>query len=82
MSSLDLHLRPDPQTRISEIETIPPAAARLIALWRQWRARVEARRVLAGVDDRTLRDAGIVPAHADFELSKPFWHPLSRHGRG
>jgi len=82
MSSFDLHLRPDPQTRVSEIEPVRSAAHRLIALWRQWRARVESRRALAQADDRTLRDAGISPALAEFELSRPFWQPLRRHGRG
>lgn len=81
MSRYDLNLRPDPQTRISESDSAP-APHRLIALWRRWRARVEARRALAGADDRTLRDAGIVPALADYDLSRPFWQPLPRRDRG
>jgi uncharacterized protein YjiS (DUF1127 family) len=81
MSRYDLNLRPDPQTRISETEAAPKPH-RLIALWRLWRARVKARRALAAADDRTLRDAGISPALAEFELSRPFWRPLPRHDRG
>lgn len=81
MSRIDLDLRPDLQTRVSAIDGAP-APHRLTVLWRQWRVRAEARRALAAADDRTLRDAGIVPALAEFELSRPFWKPLPRRDRG
>lgn len=42
------------------------------ALW-VWRARVHARRSLAQIDARTLRDAGIDPVAAQYESLRPFW---------
>lgn len=81
MSRIDLDLRPDPQTRVSAIDG-PPAPHRLTVLWRWWRACAKARRALAAADDRALRDAGIVPALAAFDLSRPFWKPLPRRDRG
>jgi uncharacterized protein YjiS (DUF1127 family) len=41
-----------------------------------WRERIVARRHLAAMDARSLRDAGICPAAAAFECGKPFWRPL------
>ncbi|MBV8187426.1 MAG: DUF1127 domain-containing protein [Alphaproteobacteria bacterium] len=41
-----------------------------------WRGRIVARRHLAEMDARSLRDAGISPAAAAFECGKPFWRPL------
>jgi uncharacterized protein YjiS (DUF1127 family) len=41
-----------------------------------WRERIVARRHLAAMDARSLRDAGICPAAAAFECGKPFWQPL------
>jgi uncharacterized protein YjiS (DUF1127 family) len=38
-----------------------------------WRARVAARRNLAAMDARSLRDAGISPAAAAYESGKTFW---------
>ena len=45
-----------------------------VALWRQ---RSEMRRALALMDARSLRDAGISPAAAAYEASKPFWEKVS-----
>jgi uncharacterized protein YjiS (DUF1127 family) len=67
--------------------TDPPAAAPAGATWRgafravaavlrEWRARQRARRDLAAIDARTLRDVGISPELVNFELSQPFWRPL------
>lgn len=43
---------------------------------RQWRANREARRGLAKLDARSLRDIGISPAMADYEASRPLWHSV------
>ena len=45
-----------------------------ITLWRQ---RSEMRRALALMDARSLRDAGISPAAAAYEASKPFWEKVN-----
>lgn len=45
-----------------------------LALWRQ---RAEARRSLALMDARSLRDAGISPVAASYEASKPFWEKMN-----
>jgi uncharacterized protein YjiS (DUF1127 family) len=44
--------------------------------WQQWRSRQAARRVLAAIDERGLRDAGVSPAIAAYEARQPFWRPL------
>jgi uncharacterized protein YjiS (DUF1127 family) len=46
------------------------------AALRQWRANREARRGLAELDARSLRDIGISPAMADYEASRPPWHSV------
>lgn len=38
-----------------------------------WQERTAARRQLARLDDRMLRDIGIDRATADTEAAKPFW---------
>lgn len=40
---------------------------------KRWLDRRAARRRLAELDDRDLRDLAISPAQADYEISKPFW---------
>jgi uncharacterized protein YjiS (DUF1127 family) len=50
-----------------------PAAAR--GTLHAWRRRARSRRELARVDSRTLRDAGIDPGAASFEINQPFWRP-------
>lgn len=49
---------------------ILPALRMALATWRQ-RARM--RRELSRVDARSLRDAGISPDVAAFEVAQPFW---------
>ncbi len=44
-----------------------------VALWRE---RTTARRCLAQMDARSLRDAGISPAAAAYESGKPFWRAM------
>ena len=46
------------------------------ALVRTWLERIRARRALARIDERTLREAGISPALAEYEANRPFWQPL------
>ena len=41
-----------------------------------WRERTAARRCLAQMDARSLRDAGISPAAAAYESGKPFWQKM------
>ena len=61
----------------------PVAAVRQLS-WRQrfarnwavWRERTVARRCLAEMDARSLRDAGISPAAAAYESGKPFWEQM------
>jgi uncharacterized protein YjiS (DUF1127 family) len=48
----------------------------LAATLRTWRARRRARRELAAIDARTLRDIGIAPELVEYEISQPFWRPL------
>ena len=46
------------------------------ALVRSWLERIRARRALAHIDERTLREAGISPVLAEYEANRPFWQPL------
>ena len=43
---------------------------------RIWRERHRARKQLASVDARSLRDLGIDPVLVDYELTQPCWRPL------
>jgi uncharacterized protein YjiS (DUF1127 family) len=54
----------------------PTFGHRLVTTFRLWRDRNEARRHLATLDARSLRDAGISPAAAAYESGKSFWQPL------
>lgn len=61
---------PLPQSAWSRIgRTI---AARLAS----WQAHRRARRDLALLDTRSLRDLGLSPEHIAYELNQPFWRPL------
>ncbi len=46
---------------------------RLAMTLKVWRERSMARRHLAAMDARSLRDAGISPAAAAYESGKSFW---------
>ncbi|KAF0098071.1 MAG: hypothetical protein FD144_4548 [Rhodospirillaceae bacterium] len=50
-----------------------PLYRRLIAKLRLWRERARTRDALAAIDARSLRDAGVSPAQAEFEANQPFW---------
>jgi uncharacterized protein YjiS (DUF1127 family) len=41
-----------------------------------WRERSRARRCLARMDARSLREMGISPAAAAYESGKPFWQKI------
>jgi len=58
------------------IERTRETATGLRALMRVWLERIHARRALARVDERTLREAGISPVLAQYEANRPFWQPL------
>jgi uncharacterized protein YjiS (DUF1127 family) len=58
---------------------VPPRAslgARLAMTLKLWHERKVARRELAAMDARSLRDAGISPAAAAYESGKSFWQPF------
>jgi uncharacterized protein YjiS (DUF1127 family) len=38
-----------------------------------WLGRLQERAELARFEERDLRDIGLTPADADYELAKPFW---------
>lgn len=40
---------------------------------RTWHQRARARRELAHLDARTLRDIGVNVGNVEFEMNKPFW---------
>jgi uncharacterized protein YjiS (DUF1127 family) len=46
---------------------------RLAAMLRRWAANAQQRAILAGMDDRMLRDVGLDRATAHEESSKWFW---------
>lgn len=50
--------------------------AALVALWRLWRQRSAERREFAALSARDLRDIGIAPELADYQLRQPFWRPM------
>jgi uncharacterized protein YjiS (DUF1127 family) len=61
---------------------IRPAAAPLtrwrviVASLHEWRRRRVARRELAHLDERILRDIGIDPGTVNYEMRQSFWQPL------
>ena len=56
--------------------TKEPGTGGLRALVRTWLERIRARRALACIDERSLRELGISPGLAEYEASQPFWQPL------
>ena len=49
---------------------VPPPVFRRLATWGE---RARARRQLAHLDDRQLRDIGLSPIDIQREILKPFW---------
>jgi len=48
----------------------------IVASLREWRRRSVARRELAHLDERILRDIGIDPGTVNYEMRQSFWRPL------
>jgi uncharacterized protein YjiS (DUF1127 family) len=65
-----------PAAFLTPVSSRPPLRQRLATMFRLWHERVVARRALAAMDSRSLRDAGISPAAAAYESGKSFWQPL------
>lgn len=62
-----------PVAFVTPVSSRPPLRSRLAMTLKVWRDRVSARRHLAAMDARSLRDAGISPAAAAYESGKTFW---------
>ena len=69
-------LADQPGAFVTPVLPRPTLGQRLAATLRLWRDRNAARRHLAAMDARSLRDAGISPAAAAYESGKSFWQPL------
>jgi uncharacterized protein YjiS (DUF1127 family) len=54
----------------------PSLMTRMLATLSLWRERRAARRALAQIDARSLRDVGIAPELVGYEISQPFWRDL------
>jgi uncharacterized protein YjiS (DUF1127 family) len=63
-------------TFVTPVSSRPSVGRRVVALLKLWRERTAARRYLAAMDARSLRDAGISPAAAAYESGKSFWQPF------
>jgi len=61
------------QIAIERVKEPRPGLRALISVWLE---RISARRALARVDERCLRELGISPGLAHYEASKSFWQPL------
>jgi uncharacterized protein YjiS (DUF1127 family) len=60
-------------TFVTPASPCPSLRHRLAMTLKIWRERSAARRNLAAMDARSLRDAGISPAAAAYESGKTFW---------
>jgi uncharacterized protein YjiS (DUF1127 family) len=60
-------------TFVTPVSPRPSLRHRLAMTFTLWRQRIAARRNLAAMDARSLRDAGISPAAAAYESGKTFW---------
>jgi uncharacterized protein YjiS (DUF1127 family) len=58
---------------VTPVPSRPTLRLRLAMTLKIWRDRGVARRHLAAMDARSLRDAGISPAAAAYESGKTFW---------
>jgi uncharacterized protein YjiS (DUF1127 family) len=48
----------------------------IVATLGEWRRRRVARRELANLDERILRDIGVDPGTVNYEMGQSFWRPL------
>jgi uncharacterized protein YjiS (DUF1127 family) len=67
---------PSAQDFLSSEVSQPMLRQRLLFALAVWRERTKARRCLARMDARSLREIGISPAAAAFESGKPFWRKI------
>jgi uncharacterized protein YjiS (DUF1127 family) len=58
---------------VTPVSSRPSLRQRLAVAIKLWRERTIARRHLAAMDARSLRDVGISPAAAAYESGKSFW---------
>jgi uncharacterized protein YjiS (DUF1127 family) len=65
-----------PGAFVTSVLPRPSLGYRLAATFKLWRERTAARRHLAAMDARSLRDAGISTAAAAYESGKSFWQPF------
>ena len=65
-----------PGAFLTPVSLRPSPRHRLAMTLKLWRERIAARRNLAAMDARSLRDAGISPAAAAYESGKTFWQAL------
>jgi uncharacterized protein YjiS (DUF1127 family) len=72
MPTFDLTLPPRAYSAWRRKEPLPPLLAGLMLIAR-WIERSRQRRLLATLDDHTLRDIGITRVEAERECEKPFW---------
>ena len=75
------HYRSDLHVEIPTFQSLIPAPrptffARIKATLRVWSERRAARRELARIDARSLRDVGIAPEQVAYEIAQPFWRDL------
>lgn len=63
-----------PVALVTPVSSRPSSLRQRLAMTlKVWRERVAARRNLAAMDARSLREAGISPAAAAYESGKTFW---------
>ena len=74
MTVIPLHEIGGPRVGWRRARYAPASVARRV-LWalREWRRRARDRSQLAQLDDRMLRDIGLIRADAEFLINKPFW---------
>jgi uncharacterized protein YjiS (DUF1127 family) len=64
------------QDLLSSSAARSPLRRRFLFTMAVWRERVQARRCLASMDARSLREIGISPIAAAYECGKPFWRKI------
>ena len=64
------------QDYLSSDAARPLPVRRFVFMLAVWRERVHARRCLARMDARSLREIGISPIAAAYESGKPFWQKI------
>jgi uncharacterized protein YjiS (DUF1127 family) len=80
-STLRTSVRYEPAAVVPSHPRVAPRASwslilgLIVATLREWRRRRRARRELAGLDERMLRDVGLDPGTVDYEVRQWFWRP-------